>query len=145
MVTTITTGTAAETELIETGEKRDALGRRRTPPERRAELLAAYRRSGLTQRAFARGEGINYTTFCTWAQAERRGGRLPVAPAGGKKRRRPVAGEAARMAFREVQLSPSAPVAPSGLAGLEVRLADGTLLRGGSAAELAKLVRALKA
>ena len=134
-----------ETELADTGEKRDALGRRRTPLERRAELLAAYRTSGLTQRAFARREGINYTTFCTWAQAERRGGRLPVAPAGGKKRRWPVAGETTRMAFREVALAPSAPVAASGIAGLEVRLADGTVLRGGSAVDLAKLVRALKA
>jgi transposase-like protein len=144
MVTT-TTGAVAETELVETGERRDALGRRRTPRERRAELLRAYRASGLTQKAFARREGVHYTTFCTWAQAERRSGRLPVAPAGGKKRRQPVAFEAARMAFREVQLSPSAPVAGSGLAGLEVRLADGTLLRGGSAAELVKLVRALRA
>ena len=142
MVTT-TTGAAVETELVETGEQRDALGRRRTPRERRAELLLAYRASGLTQKAFARREGVNYTTFCTWAQTERRGGRLPVAPAGRKQRRQ--LGADTRMAFREVLLSPSAPVAPSGLAGLEVRLADGTLLRGGSAAELAKLVRALKA
>jgi len=35
-----TTTRTAETELIDTGEKRDALGRRRTPPARRAELLA---------------------------------------------------------------------------------------------------------
>ena len=56
MVTT--TARAAETELIETGEQRDALGRRRTPWERRAELLAAYHQSGLTQKAFARREGI---------------------------------------------------------------------------------------
>ena len=53
---------------METGEKRDRLGRRRTPAERRAELLAAYRQSGLTQTAFARREGIRYSTFCTWAQ-----------------------------------------------------------------------------
>lgn len=52
------TPAATETELIETGEKRDALGRRRTPPERRAEMLAAYRASELTQSAFARREGI---------------------------------------------------------------------------------------
>ena len=132
-------------ELVETGERRDALGRRRTPLERRAELLAAYRTSGLTQRAFARREGINYTTFCTWAQAERRSGKLAVAPAGRKKRQQPVGSEAPGLAFMEVQLSRSAQGAPSGISGLEVRLADGTLLRGGSAAELAKLVRALKA
>jgi hypothetical protein len=106
-------------------------------------LLAAYRSSGLTQKAFARREGINYTTFCTWAQAERQCGRLPAVPAGRRPRSAPSL--ATRLPFVEVQLSRSAPVAPAGVPGLEVRLADGTLLRGGSAVELAKLVRALKA
>src|SRR5882724_1736738 len=124
------TNTTATTELVETGEKRDTLGRRHTPAERRAELLAAYRASGLTQSAFARREGIRYSTFCTWAQAEREAGRLPVAPAGRKNRRPPPPGS---VRFAEVQLPPRlAPVA----SGLEVRLPDGTLLRGGSAAEL---------
>jgi transposase-like protein len=82
------TNTTATTELVETGEKRDTLGRRHTPAERRAELLADYRQSGLTQSAFARREGIRYSTFCTWAQAEREAGRhLLVAPAGRKGRR----------------------------------------------------------
>ena len=134
MVTTTTR--VAETELIDTGERRDALGRRRTPPERRAELLAEYRRSGLTQTAFAKREGIRYSTFCTWAQAEREAGRLPAAPAGRKRRRRSPPG---RVQFAEVRLP--APIAP---ARLEVRLPDGTLLRGGNAAELGKLVRALR-
>lgn len=125
---------AAETELIETGEQRDALGRRRTPVARRVELLTAYRQSGLTQKAFARREGITYTTFCCWAQAERRQGKLAVAPAG-RKRRRVVP----PVRFIEAALAPTPVSAP-----LEVRLPDGTLLRGGSAAELAKLVRALK-
>lgn len=134
-----------EPELIDTGEKRDALGRRRTPAERRAELLEAYRTSGLTQRSFARREGINYTTFCTWAQVERRSGRLPVALAGGKTRRRPVVDAAAKIPFMEVQLSSTTPVVSAAVTGLEVRLPDGTLLRGERATELAKLVRALKA
>jgi len=134
MVTTTTR--AAETELIETGEQRDALGRRRTPRERRAELLAAYRQSGLTQKAFARREGITYTTFCCWAQAERRKGRLPVAPAGRKRRRRPVMPP---VRFVEAALAPT----PASTR-LEVRLPDGTVLRGASAAELAALVRALR-
>jgi transposase-like protein len=142
---TITTGTAVEAELVETGEKRDALGRRRTPAERRIELLAAYRRSGLTQRAFAQREGVNYTTFCTWAQAERRRGRLPLAPAGRKPRGRPRAAPKAGALFVEMQLPRSAPARASNEAALEVRLADGTLLRGASAAELAKLARALRA
>lgn len=137
MVTT-TTG-AAETELIETGEKHDVLGRRRTPAERRAELLAAYRTSGLTQSAFARREGIRYSTFCTWAQAERRSGGLPPAPAGRKRQRRDRSAPVVR--FTEVRL----PAVAAPVPGLEVRLPDGTLLRGGSAVELAALVQALRA
>jgi transposase-like protein len=126
------------TELIDTGEKRDALGRRHTPAERRAELLAAYRSSGLTQSAFARREGLRYSTFCTWAQAERQAGKLPVAPAGQKRRRRGGSSPAVR--FAEVRL----PTVAAPVPGLEVRLPDGTLLRGSSAVELAALVRALR-
>lgn len=135
-----TTTRAAETELIETGEQRDALGRRRTPLQRREELLAAYRQSGLTQKAFARREGITYTTFCSWAQAERRKGKLPLAPAGRKRRRTQGM---APVRFVEACLPGQAALAPAS-APLEVRLPDGTLLRGGSATELAKLVQALK-
>lgn len=130
--------TITTTELIETGEKRDTLGRRRTPAERRAELLAEYRRSGLTQSAFAKREGLRYSTFCTWAQAEREAGRLPVAPAGRKRRRRAVA---SAVRFAEVKLGSPATLPAL---GLEVRLPDGTLLRGGNAGELAQLVRALR-
>lgn len=111
MVTTTTS--VHDTELIETGEKRDALGRRHTPPERRAEMLTAYRASGLTQSAFARREGIRYSTFCTWAQAERRSGGLPPAPAGRKRRRRVGA---PAMRFAEVRL----PAVAAPVPGLEV-------------------------
>lgn len=135
MVTTTTE--AATTELIETGEKHAVLGRRRTPRERREELLAAHPESGLTQMAFAKREGIRYSTFCTWAQAERRNGGLPPAPAGRKRRR---AGRAPAVRFAEVSLAS----VPAPVAGLEVQLPDGTVLRGASAVERAALVRALR-
>ena len=131
--------TITTTELIETGEKRDTLGRRRTPVARREELLAEYRQSGMTQTAFAKREGIRYSTFCTWAQAEREAGRLPVAQAG-RRRGRPR-GRKPALQFAEVRLGLPA-VGPA--AGLEVRFPDGTLLRGGSALELAELVRAVR-
>lgn len=131
------------TELIETGEKRDALGRRHTPAERRVELLAAYRASGLTQSAFARREGIRYSTFCTWAQLERQGGRLLPAQAGRKRRRRN--GPSSPVRFAEVRLPAVAAPRAAPIPGLEVRLPDGTLLRGGNAVELAALVQALRA
>ena len=62
-----------------------------------------------------------------------------MAPAGGRKQRRRAGAAAVR--FAEVKLGPVIP-APS--LGLEVRLPDGTLLRGASAAELAALVQALR-
>src|SRR5262245_55054703 len=111
-------------ELVETGERRDRLGRRITPKARRAELIQAWKESGLTEAGFARREGIRYTTFCSWMQEPR----VPRRVKNGKVR------------FAEVQL----PTAASG-ALLEVRLADGTVVRGGQAAEVATLVRALRA
>jgi hypothetical protein len=57
---------AITTELVEDGEKRDNRGRRRAPAARRAELVKAYEDSGLTMAAFARREGLNYTTLAHW-------------------------------------------------------------------------------
>jgi len=94
------------TELVDTGEKRDARGRRVRPAERRSELVEAYRESGLTIAEMARREGVRYSTFAGWVQRSRRS-------RGG--RRAPVR-------FAEV----SVPVAA---AGLEVRLPDGLVLR----------------
>lgn len=113
-------------EIIDTGDKRDELGRRIVPRERRAELVRAYQASGLTQAAFARREGVRYSTFAHWVQ---------VALKASATTKRPVE-------FAEVRL-PRPAGEPRPL-GLEVRLPDGTMLRGGSAAELAKLVRALR-
>jgi transposase-like protein len=58
------------TELVET--KRYERGRRITPwPEREA-VVRAYDESGLTQKAFARREGINYPPLVSWLQLRRR-------------------------------------------------------------------------
>jgi transposase-like protein len=63
--------------------------RKSTDAKQRAELLAAFDRSGLTAAAFARQQGLHYTTFCNWRQ------RRAKSPAG----------------FVEVELStPAAPV-----------------------------------
>ncbi len=64
--------------------------RRRTPLARRNELLAAFDRSGLSAAAFAREQGVRYTTFCGWRhrQAKRPSAsgfvevELPAPPAG---------------------------------------------------------------
>jgi transposase-like protein len=39
---------------------------KRTDPERRAQLLAAFERSGVSAVAFARQHRLHYTTFCGW-------------------------------------------------------------------------------
>lgn len=113
-------------ELLDTGEKRDTRGRRVTPAERRAQMVDAYRASGLTMAAFARREKLNYATLAGWvAKAQR----TNIA-------RRPIQFAELRMPF----------AAPSESTGdqLEVRLPDGTVLRGGRVADVVALVRALR-
>ena len=113
------------TELIDTGERRDRRGRRISSVERRTEAVQEWRASGLTMAAFARREGIGYSTFAGWV--------LKAA------RKRPAA---KRPRFTEVRVGPVLASATAGL--LEVRLPDGTMVRGASAAEVAALVKALR-
>ena len=98
-------------------------------------MLGQFRESGLTREAFARQEGLRYTTFCTWVQREGQAVRASRAPG-----QRTGAAETAapRMTFAQVAL----PVVAGG--GLEVRLPDGTTVRGPRVEELAALVRALR-
>ena len=51
--------------------------RRRTLPARRHELLAAFDRSGLSAAAFAREQGIRYSTFCGWRHRQVQRGPAP--------------------------------------------------------------------
>lgn len=115
---------AITAEIVDTGEKRDTRGRRVTPAERRAEVVRDYLQSGLTMAQYARRERITYATFAGWVWKEQR--RSQNAP----------------IKFAEMRL-PLPP--PSGAERrLEVRLADGTTLRGDSPADLAALIRALR-
>ena len=116
---------AITAELVEIGDKRDTRGRRVTTVERRAQLVQAYHASGLTMAAFARGEGIKYATFAHWVIKAQKA--APAKP---------------RIKFAELQLPfPS----PAPAEQLEVRLPDGTVLRGTRVADVAALVRALRA
>ena len=130
---TMEVAASAEASLVETGEKRDRLGRKITPVGRRRELVGAWRQSGLTQAEFARREGLNYSSFANWVQEERK-----ATATGTRRAAKPVAA----VRFAEVRV-------PATLSGggtmLEARLSDGTVLRGGSAKELAALMRALRA
>ena len=120
------TNTTGAVSVVETGRKRDTVGRRIVTVAERMALLESYRQSGLTQKAFAKREGVNFSTLAAWLQGRRRALEMKAAAGGGVQ-------------FAEVHL-------PRGEtpAGLEVRLPDGTVLRGRSAAELAALVKALR-
>ena len=118
-------------EIVDDKTKRDARSRRIASAQRRAELLALYQTSGLTQKAFARREGVNFHTFCAWLTKHRRepDASLQAAPM------------PAHSAFVELRASasPASPPAP-----LEVVLRDGRVARGADASSLAALVRLLE-
>jgi len=131
-------GTTVTTELVEDGSKRDRIGGRHLPAERLLALLAQFRESGLTREAFVRREGLRYTTFCGWVARASEASGPGAAPMARVKAREVTAPQTPRIAF--VQVALPAPAAP----GLEVRLLDGTTLRGGHVGELPALVRALR-
>lgn len=113
---------AIEAEVLD-GGKRDGRGRKMLPEREWKRLIFEYGKSGLTQKAFARREGINVHTFVAWLGRHRK--------ALGTKSDLPVQ-------FREVSL----PVGRT--AALEVQLPDGLVVRGSSPQALAELIRALR-
>ena len=56
----------------------DALGRVRTPWEKREQILDEYERSGMTAAALAESVGVKYSTLASWLQ-QRRKGRVSLA------------------------------------------------------------------
>jgi hypothetical protein len=114
-------------EVVDNEEKRDGRGHRLTAAGRRAQLVGAYRASGLTMAAFARREKIKYPTFANWV--------LKAAK---------HAVNRSAIDFAEVRLPLMSPTSDSMASRLEVRLPDGTVMRGVQVEELAALVRALK-
>jgi transposase-like protein len=119
-------------EIVDDGQRRDRRGRVNRPKQRRAQLLAEYERSGLSQAAFARRAGVRYPTFAHWVQQARREPRgLPAS------RQRPDAPR-----FAEVRLAANLP-APPATPELSVSLPGGLIARGADATALAALVRAL--
>jgi transposase-like protein len=52
--------------------------RRRTSPKQRLELLAAFEDSGMSAAAFARQQGIGYTTFCGWRHRQAKAPPFPA-------------------------------------------------------------------
>jgi len=118
----------APIELIGDESKRDSRGSRIYGEERKRELIAEWRASGLTQRVFAQKVGVKYCTLTSWTCKRRGVGKS--ASAG------PV------MAFQELSMVPAAK--STGAASLEIVLPDGIVVRGSHASELVTLVRELR-
>jgi transposase-like protein len=118
---------AITAELVDTGEKRDGRGRRMMARTHRMALIESYRASGLTMAEFARRESVNYTTFAGW-----------IAKAGKALSSR------SPMKFAEVRLPTPPPVGAGRGDQVEVRLPDGTVLRGGRVADLVAVIKALR-
>lgn len=115
----------SEVEVCADAAKGDQRGRRIIEGNERERLLASYAESGLTQKAFAQREGINYCTFVAWLGRARHSDSAPVASS-------PVR-------FREVAVKGGAD-----RAHLEARLPDGTVVRGDDPRAIATLVALLR-
>jgi transposase-like protein len=115
---------------IETLEvaRQDGRGRRLAGGAEREALIAAFAQSGMTQQAFAEREGINRFTLATWLRKKRAEG-LRSEPQASPR-------------FVEVGMPPL--VTPTAAFSLEVVLADGVVIRGHDAQQLAVLVRRLR-
>ena len=110
--------TAPAAELIAEDFKRDRKGRHITPPQRRAELVAAYRASGMTMIQFARHEGINPLTLAKWSTQ---------------------VGKPKPVHFTEVKLA-----LPAAGWAYEMTLPNGIAVRAASAAALVQLIELVR-
>jgi hypothetical protein len=113
-------------ELVESTEKRDVSGRKLAGEARRMALMAAYDKSGLTQRAFCEREGVKYHTLVTWLVRRRR------------ERSTPDQEESApgTVRFAQVRL-------PRIGGTLEIALPNGIVIRGADALQVAAIVKSL--
>ncbi len=107
------------------GQKQDERGRHLRSREEWTKLIELYEQSGLTQKAFAKREGLKYATFVAWL------GRL--------RRHRVVVGSP-RASFATLRLDGP----PAVGAALEVVLPDGMRVRGEEPLKVAALLKALR-
>jgi hypothetical protein len=121
--------------------KRDSRGRVRSTLAQRRTLLDAFACSGLSGPAFARVAGINYQTFATWRQEQRKSSSaLTAAPAVVAP-----AAEASPLRFVEITRAQT-PCSPQARTTLCVELPGGasfTISDGAQTALAAQLIMAL--
>ena len=133
----------SDLEVIEDGSTRDSRGRRIMPKAERERLARESFTCGLSVRAFARSQGVNYHTLISWREVFRKEHPQQVADlalgtqAGGA--------DSSAMRFLEYNLPSAQDSSPRSSAyPLEVSLPDGTVLRGSKAEQLGELARALR-
>lgn len=102
--------------------------------DERERLVLDYAASGLTQRAFARREGLNYHTFVSWCAKERQGQLARGEDTG-------VAGAA--MAFHQVEL-PGIPGASGVEDRFEIMMPQGVSVRCRHSRQVVELLRMLR-
>ena len=119
-----------ETEIFMESGKSDRQGRRIRGAAEWSSIMERYDRSGLTQAAFCRREGLRFGTLVAWLGRRRKNSGALV-----------DGSQPAKPKFHELSLS--GPTGEINLS-LEVNLPDGTVLRGAQASELAKLVHLLR-
>ena len=122
------------TEVLDLEQKQDSRGRRIADDSRRAAVLAGYAGCGLTQKAYAKREGVNYHTFVAWLGQSRR-------ERGERRRQAPSATSVPATVPRFAEVSVSA---PSQQPPLEIVLPDGLIVRGGDPAALLRLIQGLR-
>ena len=122
------------TEVLDLEHKQDTRGRRIADDSRRAAVVAGYAGCGLTQKAYAKREGVNYHTLVAWlGQSRRERGER------GRRAASATSVPATVPRFAEVRVS-----APSQPPPLEVVLPDGLIVRGIDPAALLTLVQGLR-
>lgn len=106
--------------------KEDGGGRRLADERERRRLLTAFDASGLTQRAFAQQEGINYFTLAGWLRKRRLEEMRPVESARAK-----------RPTFVELNL-------PGASLAVEIVMPDGLIVRAGRIEDAVACVKGLR-
>lgn len=114
-------------ELMCGEEKRDTRGRRIAARERRAQIVAAFEASEMTQRAFARREGVNPNTLARWVWLSRRAAVAKPEPA----------------AVRFAELKMPIPAGSTWL--FEIALPNGGVVRAATASAAAELLSLTRA
>lgn len=137
-----------ETDVVEDGSRRDVRGRRRVGVAERERLLAELAQSGLTLRAFAAREGLNYHTLLGWRARSSRAGRDAESLSAAEAETPRSAASAvsfAQVRWAEVSAAPTEPSPKSAdqAEELEVRLGEGIVVRCASAGQAAELLKAL--